>query len=195
MAVGPWRAVRRATMYCLLSRADTVAARRGPGRPGNGTSKPVPARRGQMRAPGARLRPVPLPARESTNPHASSAHTQRKSISGACSLPSRSLVLARPGLTWTLRRIVSCRISLTFTVVGQDERGQGIDRRGHLFQGTFGQGALLSALSSAVLTDPALGKAPILLLPATAPDNSDSQCRVQFARSRARRHRHHRCCG
>ena len=87
-------------------------------RGGNGTSKPVPVRRGQMRAPGARLRSVPLPARESPTPHASSAHTQRKSISGACSLPSRTLVLARPGLTWMRRRLVSCRKSSTFTVVG-----------------------------------------------------------------------------
>ena len=69
-------------------------------RPRNGTSKPVPVRRGQMRAPGARLRPVPLPARESPNPNAASAHTQRKIISGACSPLSRTLVLA-PRSPWT----------------------------------------------------------------------------------------------
>ena len=108
----------------------------------------------------ARLRPGSLPARESPNPHSSSAHAQRHSISGACSLPSRSLVLAHPGLTWMRRRLVSCRKSSTFTAVGQDERGQGIDRRGHLFQGISGQGALLSALSRAVLAVPALGKVP-----------------------------------
>ena len=51
-----------------------------------------------MRAPGARLRPVPLPAHDLPEPHAFSAHTQRDSMDGACSLPSRSPVLARSGL-------------------------------------------------------------------------------------------------
>jgi len=37
------------------------------------------------------------------------------------------------------RVLLSCRKSSTFTAVGQDERGQGIDSRGHLFQGISGQ--------------------------------------------------------
>ena len=102
--------------------------------PGNGISKPVPVLRGQMRAPGARLRPVPLPARESPNPCASSAHVQRNSLGGACTLPSRSLVLARPGLTWMHRCEALCRTSSSFTVMGQDERGHGIGGRGRIFQ-------------------------------------------------------------
>ena len=85
-----------------------------------------------MRAPGARLRPVPLPARESRNPHASSARVQHNSISGACTLPSRSLVLARPGLTWMHRCEALNRKSSSFTMMGQDERGHGIGRRGHV---------------------------------------------------------------
>ena len=117
----------------------------------------VPVLRGQMRAPGARLRPVPLPARESPNPCASSAHVQRNSLSGACTLPSRSLVLARPGLTWMHRCEALCRTSSSFTVMGQDERGHGIGGRGRVLQALTRQGAPLSPLSSVVLADPALG--------------------------------------
>ena len=125
--------------------------------PGNGISKPVPVLRGQMRAPGARLRPVPLPVHDLPDPHAFSAHTQRDSMHGACSLPSRSLVLARPGLTWMHRCEALCRTSSSFTVMGQDERGHGIGGRGRIFQVIVRQGAPLCPLSSAVLADPALG--------------------------------------
>ena len=121
-----------------------------------------------MRAPGARLRPVPLPARESPNPCASSAHAQRNSIHGACTLPSRSLVLARPGLTWMHRCEALSRKSSSFTIMGQDERGHGIGRRGHVFQLDIRQGAPLFPLSSAVLADTATtlrtGTLPRLLM-------------------------------
>ena len=134
-----------------------------------------------MRAPGARLRPVPLPARESPNPHASSAHVQRNSISGACTLPSRTLVLAPPGLTWMHRCEALSRKSSSFTIMGQDERGHGIGRRGHVFQLDIRQGAPLFPLSSAVLADTAMGN--VLLTGVSLAATGSWQLRVRRVRN------------
>ena len=131
-------------------------------RPTYGLSKSDPFSYIVMPAPGALPRPASPPAHESPNPCASSARAYRTSSSGACSLPSRSLVLASPVLTWTRRCLALSRKVPTFTVMGQDERGG----RGRIFHTMVRQGTQLSPLSLAVLAEPALGSANVPLPPA-----------------------------
>lgn len=81
-------------------------------------------------------------------------------------MPLRSLVLARLELTWMRACLALSRSAPTLTVVGQDERGHAIGGRGRNFQAMSRQGALRSALSLAVLAEPALGNADVPLPPA-----------------------------
>ena len=65
--------------------------------------------------------------------------------------------------------------------MGQDERGHGIGRRGHVFQLDIRQGAPLFPLSSAVLADTAMGN--VLLTGVSLAATGSWQLRVRRVRN------------